>query len=165
MPSGVIVENTAAIPVSLPAGSVTISTGDIEIGAVELKDGATDTRAVIGATSPLAADPGLTVRQVRAGTLTDRKGILAAANTSQQLMAVNATRRYLFIMNPRDAAQQNIAVAESLWINFTDDAAKDYTSIELQPGEWFCLEGAFVSTEKVTVIATTINHRYVAKEA
>lgn len=47
-----------------PSGSVTINTGDIEIGAVEIKDGTTDTRAVVDATYGLATD----VKRIAAGT-------------------------------------------------------------------------------------------------
>lgn len=43
---------------------VAIAAGDIQIGAVEIKDGTTDARAVVGTAAPGAGDAGLVVRPV-----------------------------------------------------------------------------------------------------
>lgn len=91
------------------------------------------------------------------GTLTDRSGTIAAGATSQQLAAVNAARRYLFI--------QNLDAAEDLWFNFTTDAVVSQPSIKLGPGQSYENPAHFCSTEKVTVIATTTSHAFTAKEA
>jgi len=47
-----------------PIGSIAIEAGDIEIGAVELKNASDDTRAVITTTDPASNAAGLVVRQV-----------------------------------------------------------------------------------------------------
>lgn len=90
------------------------------------------------------------------GTLTNRSGVLAAGATSQQLMAANAARRYFFI--------QNLDAAEDLWFNFTSNAVVGQPSIKLGPGQAYENPPHFCSTEKITVIATTINHAFAAKE-
>lgn len=91
------------------------------------------------------------------GLLTNRSGSVATGATAQQLMAANTTRRYMFI--------QNLDSAEVMWINFTTDAVADQPSIRLGPLDAFVMEGSFVSTEKVTVLAATTGHKYAAKEA
>lgn len=91
------------------------------------------------------------------GTLTDKSSTMAAGATSQVLAAANANRSYLFVANPTTAT-------ESLWINFTTAAVVASPSIELKAGDTFTMEGRFVSTEAVNVIATTIAHAFTAKE-
>lgn len=51
-----------------PGGDVTLTASDIEIGAVELKNAADDTRAVIRPSDPGAGDAGLVVRNIPSGT-------------------------------------------------------------------------------------------------
>ena len=46
-----LTNSSGQVPVSVDAGSVTLTTGDIEIGAVEIKNATTDTRAVVLAAS------------------------------------------------------------------------------------------------------------------
>lgn len=78
-----------------PAGSVTINTGDIEIGAVEVKDATTDTRAVVDASFGLAVD---VKRSVAIDTELPAAALLANAATiptapivGAALMGSNAT--------------------------------------------------------------------------
>jgi hypothetical protein len=49
-------------------GPVTLTASDIEIGAVEIKDGSTDTRAKIRTDDPQPSDEGLVVRNIPSGT-------------------------------------------------------------------------------------------------
>lgn len=74
-------------PVSI--GSVTLDASDIEIGAVELKDGTTNTRAAILTAAPAAGDPGVVVRVVGGGGgLTDAElRAVAVPVSSAQLPA------------------------------------------------------------------------------
>lgn len=137
--------------------TATVEVGDVEIGGVEIKDGASDVRAKVTDQPAVETDYGLVVRIPRRGTLTNRSGTITTGNTSQQLAAANTARRYLFVYNPPTAT-------ESLWINFTSDAVKDQPSIELVAGASFVMEGMYVSTEKVTIIAATTGHKFVAKE-
>lgn len=90
------------------------------------------------------------------GTLTDKSGALAAGATSETLMASNAARRYFFI--------QNVDAAEDLWINFTTAAVRDKPSIKLGPGQAYENPAHYCSTEEIKVIATTVGHKWTAKE-
>lgn len=76
------------------------------------------------------------------GTLTDRSG--TATTTSTQMMAANASRRYLFI--------QNVSTTKTIWFNFTTAAVATFPSITLPPGASFVMESSFISTEAIFVI-------------
>lgn len=97
---------------------------------------------------------GGTIRPSR-GKLVDRSGSLVQANRSQQLMAANANRRYLFI--------QNIGM-DDLWINFTNPAVSNQPSVKLPAGTSFTMEGGFVSTEAISVVGTIAGQVWTAKE-
>lgn len=103
--------------------------------------------------------PALTVTTASAtGTLTNRSGTIATGGTAQTLAAINATRKYIFIENP-------CAATESLWINFTTAAVVSQPSIEIPIcGSFLMSSSNFVSTELVSVIATTSAHAFIAKE-
>lgn len=49
-------------------GTVTLDVSDVEVGAVEIKDAATDTRAVVRGSDPVGADNGVVVRNIPSGT-------------------------------------------------------------------------------------------------
>lgn len=91
------------------------------------------------------------------GSLIDKSGALAAGNTAEDAAAANTTRKYLFI--------QNIDATEDLWFNLGVTAVADKPSMRLGPGDTFVMEASFVSTGKVSVIAATTGHKWVAKEA
>ncbi len=99
------------------------------------------------------------VGPTRRGTLTDRSGTVATGGVSQTLAVANANRNYLLIENPTNAT-------EPLYINFTNAAAVGgSSSISLAPGGSFTMIApAFVSTELVTVTATTTGHAFTSKE-
>lgn len=116
----------------------------------------------IGTWGPISATATFATPQ---GTFTDRSGVVAAGATSQTLMAVNAARKRFIIENPVSAASQGIVTAESLFVNFTVNAGvNDGISFEISPGGSFDSGAGPVSTEKITVTATTTNHKYIAKE-
>jgi hypothetical protein len=93
------------------------------------------------------------------GTLTDRSSTVATGGTSQQLMAANPARNYLFVENGK-------AQTESLFISFTAAASTSTTggSIEIAPGGSYVMESSYISTEQVNVNAATNGHPYIAKE-
>lgn len=98
------------------------------------------------------------------GAFVARDGNVAVGGTSQVLAAANPARKQIVIENPLTAAGQGIAAAESLYINFTGAAGVDNgTSIELLPGGSY-ISGSPVSTQQITVNATTNGHVYIAKE-
>lgn len=87
-----------------------------------------------------------------------------ATTSASNLMAANGSRNYLLIQNPSTAALQGIAVAESAFIDLSGAASVGGNSIEIQPGGSFTMEGTAVSTQAVSVISATTNHRVIAKE-
>ena len=95
----------------------------------------------------------------RSGTTTDRSGAITTGGTSQQLMADNASRRYILIMNPSTES-------ESLFINFTANASTSAgSSLEIIPGGRYERDASsYVTTEAVNVVAATTGHKFVAKE-
>lgn len=119
----------------------------------------------------LAGVDGTTVRKVPAdangrlivspvpqqGNLTDESGTISSGGTQQTLAAVNTARRYLMV--------QNLDASEDLWINFGSNAViATAGSIQIKAGATFTMEGAFVSTQLVSVIAATTAHKFTAKE-
>lgn len=72
---------------ALMAPTVTIAPGDIEIGAIEVKNGTDDTRAKVGAASGLAeSDNALAVKDPSLGVTTGAAVITDAAGTVQQYL-------------------------------------------------------------------------------
>jgi hypothetical protein len=123
---------------------------------------------LLSAASPAGTERGVLVRPIgtgtvsgtvtanpATGTLTDRSGTITAGGTAQQLAAANTSRKYFFV--------QNLS-AENMWVNFTTTAVASQPSIRLTPGSSFTLEGGFVSTEAVHVIAATTGSAWSAKE-
>lgn len=90
------------------------------------------------------------------GSLADQSGALVAGAVSETLAPFNADRKYLFV--------QNLHASEDLWIDFTADAVIDKPSIKIPAGGSFVMEAGFVTPEEVNVIATTIGHKWTAKE-
>lgn len=129
-------------------GGVSLDAGDIEIGAVEIKDGASDRRATVDESNRL------TVAAVAAkGALTNRSGTITAGGTAQAAVAANTSRNYLLIRNPIDAT-------EALWINLTGTATAASPSLRLDAGDILTFEGSFVPTNAVSVIAATTGHAF-----
>lgn len=88
--------------------------------------------------------------------LTDVSGNITTASVSQQVVAANASRKYLFIQNNS---------AGALGINFTGAATLGQGSIQLAAGASFVMESGFVSTEAVNIIGATAGQVYTAKVA
>ena len=91
------------------------------------------------------------------GLLVDRSGSIASGAASQTLMGSNPMRRYLFVQNQ---------AAEAMWIDFGGQAAvADKPAIQLPAnGGSFVMEGSFVDTRAITVIAATTGSKFTAKE-
>lgn len=89
------------IRVSIDGGTFELTPGDVEIGAVELKNATDDTRAVIGTSTPAAAAGGLTTREApTAGTSTQPADITVDATSGGVvLLAANASRKSAVIQN------------------------------------------------------------------
>lgn len=106
----------------------------------------------------------LAVANVNPATVafTARSGNMTVGGTSQQLMAANAGRKYLFIENPSTEV-------ESLFLNFgaaaSLNAGVSPDSIELMPGGmWPNATSNTINTQQVQVNAATAGHKYIAFE-
>lgn len=89
------------------------------------------------------------------GTVTNRSGTITTGGTSQQIMAANASRRYLMIQNVSDTV---------MWCNFTTAAVLDQPSFQLVPGATFLMEASSVSTEAIQCIGSVTGKSFTAKE-
>lgn len=106
-----------------------------------------------------------TVQTPLQASFTDRSGNVTSGGTSQTLAASNASRKRIVIENFCNATTQNIAAAESLFVNFTTAASTSAgTSIEIAPCGSYDSGFGPVSTEAITVTAATTAHRWAAKE-
>lgn len=95
--------------------------------------------------------------QPASGGVTDRSGAITVGGTQQTLAAVKLDRKYLLI--------QNVDASEEMWINFTTTAVADKPSIKIPAGGGFVMEGSYVTSELVSVVAATTGHKWTAKEA
>lgn len=96
-------------------------------------------------------------------SFTNRSGAITTGGTAQTLEAITATRKRIVIENPCTAASQNIVTAENLFLNFTSAASVTAASIELLPCGSYDTGIGPVSTELISVVATTTAHKYTAK--
>jgi hypothetical protein len=71
------------------------------------------------------------------------------------LAASNSSRKYFFIQNISSGV---------VWINFGVAAVTTMPSIRLQAGDTFSMEGAFISTESINIIAVVTTKDFTAKE-
>lgn len=98
------------------------------------------------------------------GNMTNKSGAITLGGTAQSLAASNTSRKRIIIENPCTAASQGIAVAESLFVDFTGTAVVNSTSIELAPCGSFDPGAGAVSTQAISVIAATTSHKWIAME-
>lgn len=89
--------------------------------------------------------------------------ILSVAGASQQLCAAGEATNGVLILNSATAAQQNIATAESIFVNYTGGAATASAggqSFEVLPGQSFIIPPGCQTAVNWT--AATIAHRITA---
>lgn len=92
----------------------------------------------------------------------DCSGSVTVGGTSQQVLAANVNRHYLFIENPSTAVSG--VAAESLFANNDSAATLTGTSDELTNlGTKSYSFPGFVPTGTVNVNATTTGHKFVCK--
>lgn len=96
--SAVYVSEDNPLPVT-----ATVDVGDVEIGAVEIKDGTGATRAAVLTTAPAAADPGLVTRPIDVAGTAVLTSVASSASTVV-LKAANTARRGLSVFNDSTAA-------------------------------------------------------------
>lgn len=92
-----------------------------------------------------------------AGALTNRSGTIAVGGTAQNAVGTNATRRYLLVRNPKNAA-------ESLWLNLVGTATAASPSLELAAGDDYIAESGFIPTNAVSVFGLTTGHAFTVWE-
>jgi hypothetical protein len=91
------------------------------------------------------------------GAVTDASSTLTAGGTAEDALASNLTRRWLFI--------QNVDDTEDLWVDIGTDAVTSQPSIRLVAKAMLVFDGNFVPTARISVVADTTDHPYVAKDA
>lgn len=96
-----------------------------------------------------------TVTPVTAVPLTDRSGIIATANTSQQIAAANPDRKIFIFANVSD---------KPMWINFGAVATLTQPSFLISAGGSMSWEGATVTSDTVHVISPNAGKAFTAKE-
>lgn len=101
-------------------------------------------------------------------TSQDLTGFIVVGGLGQELTPALVTRVSMLIENPATAGGQGIAAAESLFVRIGNDPAgvNDGTSYEVTPGGYWPT-GAMQNisfTDRVTVNAATINHRFIATQ-
>jgi hypothetical protein len=87
------------------------------------------------------------------GKLTDRSGSIAAADTSQQLMAANPERAYWMLQNHS---------AADLWIREGAAATTGQPSTRIGPLETYT--PAFIDTRRIFIISDTEGVEFTCKE-
>lgn len=161
--------------ISLPTGAATAANQTSVIGTKAPGTAATNSQLVGGVYNSSAPAPTtgqqvalqldssgrLIVNDLQLSSWTDRSLNITTGGTSQQLMAINTARKNVFIQNPG-------AATESIFINFTSAATVNTgttgSSIEIFPGGSYQSSARPETTEAINVIATTTNHRIIAKE-
>lgn len=89
------------------------------------------------------------------GALTDDSGTIAAANTSQQVMAAVTARKYLFI--------QNLS-ATDMYFNIGAAATAGPGSILLPAKGSFVYEGSYVPNGTINILSATVTAPFTAKQ-
>jgi|SRR5579863_3492955 len=89
--------------------------------------------------------------------LTDGSGTITTGNTSQQIFAANASRRYLFIQNTSSG---------NLWINFGASATEGAGagSIIIFPNASFVMESGTITNQTVNINGGSAGQSFVAKQ-
>lgn len=111
---------------------------------------------IAASVATLAGGAANVIVQGSQGAVTNKSGTITAGATAQTLAAANASRKYLFI--------ENLDESEDLWFNFTTTAVATQPSIKIKANGSFTMEGTFISTELISVIAATTGHAFAAKE-
>lgn len=139
---------TTGVPMGVAIRNTDPDTGD-QYGATVFSDGALKVS--------LSGSSVSTVTISAATATTDRSGTMTTGSTSQQVMAANATRRYLLIENP-------VGATETLFVGVGITASTASGSISLVPGGSYCESGAAVPSNAINVNAATTGHAFTALE-
>ena len=144
--------------VDIPAGRSWSSGTNLRQGIGQVKLAGTCTVTFdIGpdaGTPGIGADIGITT--VKKGALTGNGVAITTGATAEELLATNTARRYLLIVN-RDAA-------ETMFVGIGVTAVDDETSIELAAGQSYVMEGSFISTDAISILAATSGHKVACYE-
>lgn len=93
----------------------------------------------------------------RIGAIVDKSGTITTGETSQEVAAANASRKYFIIQNPYDANG-------SLYVNF-GVAANVTHGLEILPGGSYSMpDGGFITNSSITATANDTGHVFIAKE-
>lgn len=90
--------------------------------------------------------------------LKDVSGTITTINVSQQQLAANPNRRYLFIQNLHTGG---------LWVNFGTAATSSQPSIKLSPDEKFIMDSSsgYISTDSIHLLGGGSSQPFTVKWA
>jgi hypothetical protein len=166
---GSVTQGTSPWVVSGAAGAAlgldsTLSTINTSLGTINTTLG-TPMKSTGGTVGLVAGTAAIGTITPQLASFTDKSGAITAGGTSQTLAAINTVRKRILIVNPCTATSQNIATAESLFINFTSAASPTAGgSVELAPCGSYDSGAGPVTTELIAVNAATTAHKWTAKE-
>lgn len=152
--SGTPIDSSNPLPVSLSAG-VTLDAGDLEIGAVEIKNGTDDTRAVVAGSDPASNANGLAVRPVGQAALLGAVTETAPATDTASSGLNGRLQRIAQNLTTNTAAL--VALAAGLGSVIVD--ADNRTVSTAESGAIFSNEGA-VALDVFTLPAAAAGLRY-----
>lgn len=128
--------------------NVSIDPGDVQIGAIEVKDGATDQRATVTAGGELlvSATDTIPVRETPAAVTIDNVAD-NDVSTAETIIAANADRKGFLVQNVEADGGQ---VARVTWDGSTPTAT---LGAQLRPGAALFMESPFCGVGAVQAIA------------
>lgn len=108
--------------------TATVDVGDVEIGAVEIKDATAATRATVKATPAAAGDAGLVTRAAPETAATATLANVAGSASAVTLIAANTARLGTYIHNDSTAV---------LYVKYGADASATSFTVKLAAGAFW----------------------------
>lgn len=148
--TAIVVTTCGTPPATYTAGQVRQTTQDVNGNFCTGGGGSADPTVV----SPIYLTP------------TNDSLAITSGGTAQTAIAANPTRKGCTIQNPATATDQNIAAAETIYVNFGGTAAAASTSFGILPGQAISCSplGIGTITSAVSVIGATTAHKIVVVE-
>jgi len=153
--TSVTVVGRAQPAVGISLVDVSLSTGDIALGAVEIKDATSDDRALVDDAVPGGTAFGLATREIpTTGTLSDGIEVAVVGAAAVQVLAANAARKAVLITN----VGANIVRVGNSTVTATTGLAK------LVPGASVVLEQPFCPTVALFAVRETADSTVLVAE-
>lgn len=136
--------------VALASGTVSMSAGDIEIGAVEIKNDTDDTRVKVTANNAMKVAP--TGNAVSTSSIS---GTITAGGTAQQIAAANANRQGFMLQNQS---------SDDLYFTTLTTAVMGQPSFRIEPGQTYESAAHGVPAGAISIIGGTTGQAFAGRE-